>query len=157
MIAAYVIGFSVTKVYLVANPHLKFATGESDTVVIISWNTESKRNVETNAPNAAVLPNTISINPLNWRLDDMYASASENLGSLFPNEKTDEFAIADSGADAQLNLERGVVVMNANFEPMEMTELFGSQSFHNGDYIFYYNNIKDNVAKRIATYRANNN
>jgi hypothetical protein len=34
-----------------------------------------------------------------------------------------------------------------------MTELFGPQSFHNGDYIFYYNNIKANVAKRIAAYQ----
>jgi hypothetical protein len=34
-------------------------------------------------------------------------------------------------------------------------EVFGTQSFHNGDYAFFYNNIKDNVAKRIATYQAN--
>ncbi|MBQ9629770.1 MAG: DUF3089 domain-containing protein, partial [Synergistaceae bacterium] len=39
MIAAYIIGFSVTKGDLEANPHLKFATGETDTGVIISWNT----------------------------------------------------------------------------------------------------------------------
>ena len=44
---------------------------------------------------------------------------------------------------------------NANYEPMPgMEDVFGSQSFHNGDYAFYYNNIKDNVAKRIAAYKA---
>lgn len=31
-------------------------------------------------------------------------------------------------------------------------DVFGPQSFHNGDYTFYYNNIQDNVAKRIAAY-----
>ncbi len=35
-----------------------------------------------------------------------------------------------------------------------MEEIFGPQSFHNGDYTFYYNNIKDNVAKRIAAYQS---
>ncbi len=36
MIAAYVIGYSVTDKYLAANPHLKFAEGADDTGVIIS-------------------------------------------------------------------------------------------------------------------------
>ena len=50
--------------------------------------------------------------------------------------------------------ERGVVVTNADHEPMTgMPDVFGTQSFHNGDYTFYYNNIKDNVAKRIAAYQ----
>ncbi len=154
MVAAYVIGFSVTKDELEANPHLKFATGESDTGVIVSWNVEGPKNVEENAPNAATLPNAISINPLNWKLDDTYAAASENLGSLVANEKTGETEIGDLGADAQVVPDRGVVVTNANYDPMEMTELFGPQSFHNGDYTFYYNNIRDNIAKRIAAYQS---
>ncbi len=77
MVAAYVIGYSVTKDDLEANPHLKFATGESDTGVLVSWNTEGKQNVEENARNAALLPNAISINPLNWKLDDTYAPAAK--------------------------------------------------------------------------------
>ena len=153
MVAAYPIGFSVTKDDLEANPHLKFATGESDTGVIISWNTEGPKNVEDNAPNAVVRPNAISINPLNWKLDDTYAPASENLGSLVLNETTGEPEISDIGADAQVVPERGVIVTNTQYEPMMgMDEIFGTQSFHNGDYTFFYNNIKDNVAKRIAAY-----
>ena len=154
MVAAYIIGFSVTKDELKANPHLKFATGERDTGVIVSWNTEGPRNVKENAPNAATLPNAISINPLNWKLDDTYAPASENLGSLVPNEETGETRIGDLGADAQVAPDRGVIVTNAKFAPMEMTELFGPQSFHNGDYTFFYNNLKDNVAKRIAAFQS---
>ena len=153
MVAAYVIGFSVTKGDLEKYPHLKFATGETDTGVIVSWNIEGPKNVKENAQNVVVLPGAISINPLNWKLDDTYAPASENLGSLVPNEETGETKIGDLGADAQVVPDRGVVVTNANFDPMEMTELFGPQSFHNGDYIFYYNNIKANVAKRIAAYQ----
>lgn len=33
-------------------------------------------------------------------------------------------------------------------------EVFDPASYHNGDYGLYYNNIKDNVAKRIAAYKA---
>ena len=152
MVAAYIIGFSITKDYLEANPHLKFATGESDTGVIVSWNTEGPGNVEENASNAVVLPNAISINPLNWKLDETYAPASENLGSLVLNKETNQFEIGDIGADAQVILRRGVILTNADSEPVGGAEFFGPQSFHNGDYTFYYNNIKDNVAKRIAAY-----
>ena len=154
MVAAYVIGFSVTKDELEANPHLKFAAGETDTGVIVSWNTEGPKNVEQNAPNAATLPHAISINPLNWKLDDTYAPADKNLGSLVTDEKTGGTEIGDLGADAQVVPDRGVIVTNADYSPMEMAELFGPQSFHNGDYTFYYSNIKDNVAKRIAAYQS---
>ena len=63
MIAAYVIGYSITKDDLKAYPHLKFAAGETDTGVIISWNTEGKENVENNIKTAVLLPGAISINP----------------------------------------------------------------------------------------------
>ena len=154
MVAAYLIGFSVTKEDLEANPHMKFATGETDTGVIVSWNTEGPKNVEEKAHNVVVLPNAISINPLNWKLDETYAPASENLGSLVLNEETGEYEIRDIGADAQVVLDRGVVVTNADFAPSEMTDYFGPDSFHEDEYQIYFNNIKDNVAKRIAAYQA---
>lgn len=155
MVAAYPIGYSVTKEDLESNPHLKFATGESDIGVIVSWNTEGAKNVEEKASNVVVLPGAISINPINWKLDETYAPASDNKGSLIVTDpKTGKYNIGDVGADAQINIERGVIVTNANGTPISMTELFGPQSYHNDDYGFYYNNIKENVAKRIATYKA---
>ncbi|MBQ7216110.1 MAG: DUF3089 domain-containing protein, partial [Synergistaceae bacterium] len=117
MIAAYAIGYSVTKDDLKNFPHLKFATGETDTGVIISWNTEGKGNVEANVKTAVLLPGAISINPLNWKLDDTYAPASENPGSLVMNEKGSP-EIADIGADAQIVPERGTVVTNAPASPL---------------------------------------
>ena len=159
MIAAYVIGYSVTKDDLKNYPHLKFATGESDTGVIISWNTEGRKNIEENASNVVVLPGAVSINPLNWKLDDTYAPASENLGSLTANEKG-ELEIGDIGADAQIVPERGVVVTNAKPEPMPeevakiLAEFFGPDARHENDYTLFYNNIKANAAKRAAAYKA---
>ena len=161
MVAAYLIGFAVTRDELEAYPHLKFATGETDTGVIISWNTEGIGNVEANVSTAVLMPNAISINPLNWKLDDTYAPASENLGSYVPNAETGEYEIADVGADAQVVPERGVIVTNAASEPMPeelaaaVTPFLGPDGRHASDYSYYYNNIKDNVAKRVAAYLNN--
>ena len=152
MVAAYLIGFSVTEDYLENNPHLKFASGENDTGVIVSWNTEGRQNVEENATNVVVMPGAISINPLNWKLDDEYAPAGKNLGSLLIDENAGTVSIGGIGADAQINTQRGVIVTNAKSEPIALSQFFGPASFHNGDYSFYYNNIKDNVARRIAAY-----
>ena len=155
MIAAYVIGYSVTKDDLESNPHLKFATGESDTGVIVSWNTEGPRNVKENARNGVVLPGAISINPLNWKLDETYAPASENLGSLMLNKEVGEYEITDIGADAKVVPGRGVIVTNTKYDQTAAADFFGPQSFHEDDYTLYYNNIKANVAKRVAAYLAN--
>ena len=152
MVAAYQIGFSLTKDDLAQYPHLKFATGESDTGVIVSWNTEGPKNVEENAKNVVVLPGAMSINPLNWKLDETYAPASENKGSLVLNTETNEYEIQDIGVDAQINLERGVIVTTTTAPVTNMPEFFGPASFHEDDYPFFYNNIKENVAKRIAAY-----
>lgn len=160
MVAAYVIGYAVTKEELETYPYLKFATGESDAGVIVSWNTEGPKNAEVDAKTVVLMPGGISINPLNWKLDETYAPASLNLGSLIVNEQTGEPEIADIGADAQVNLARGSVITNAKAAPMPedtakiATAFFGPDGRHGEDYTFYYNNIKANVAKRIATYKA---
>ena len=141
MVAAYPIGFSITKEDLENYPYLKFATGESDTGVIISYNTEGPKNVEENARNVAVLPGAISINPLNWKLDETYASASENKGSLVQNKET--------------NLARGVIVTKTTAPVTDGKEFFGPASFHENDYSFFYKNLQENVAKRIAAFKSN--
>lgn len=123
MIAAYAIGYSITKEDLEAYPYLKFASGESDTGVIVSWNTEGPKNVEENAPNAVILPNAISINPLNWKLDDTYALASEeNLGSLMLNEEASDYEITDVGADALVDSEDMLAVENVLVNKKEIPE-----------------------------------
>ena len=160
MVAAYPIGYAFTKDEFKTYPHMKFATGECDTGVIITWNTEGPKNREMNADTCVLQPGSMSINPLNWKLDDTYAPASMNLGSLWPNEKTGELEIQDRGADAQVFPDRGVVVTHAKGE--NMTEetakvaeyFFGPDGRHGEDYALFYNNIKDNVAKRVAAYKS---
>ena len=69
------------------------------------------------------MKNAISINPLNWKLDET------------------------------------VVITNVKAKPLPediaklFSEIFGPDGRHDNDYTYYYSNIKDNVAKRIATYK----
>ncbi|MBQ6346659.1 MAG: DUF3089 domain-containing protein [Clostridia bacterium] len=152
MVAAYAIGYSITREDLAANPHMRFAAGESDTGVIISWHAEGPKNVELNAPNPAMLPNGVAINPLNWKRDETYAPADMNLGSIVMDVNTGATDIRDIGGDAQVCLARGTVVTHADAIPNEMVELAGPQSYHQDDYAIFYNNIKANVARRVAAY-----
>lgn len=147
MIAAYVIGFSVTNDWL-KKTGLHFAEGATDTGVIISWNTEGKGNLNTSS--LVVSPGAVSINPINWKRDATYAPASENLGSL--SNETGEITVPGV-ADAQVNLERGVVIVTsvkpADYAITNAQELFGPECYHGQDYAFFYNNIRKNVADRI--------
>lgn len=152
MVAAYTIGYSVTRDMLDENPHMKFATGETDTGVIISWNTEGKRNIEENAKNIVLLPNAVCINPLNWKIDDTYAPASANLGSIVYDKDTGKTSVEDLNVDARINPKRGVIVTNTDYDPIDLTDLFGPASFHNSENTFYLFNVKENVKKRIAAY-----
>ena len=49
----------------------------------------------------------------------------------------------------------GYSITNAKAIANEMVEFAGPQSYHQDDYSIFYNNVKDNVVKRIAAYKAN--
>ena len=55
---------------------------------------------------------------------------------------------------AQVNLVRGTVVTHARAVANEMREFTGPECFHQDDYSIFYNNAKDNIAKRIAAYQS---
>lgn len=150
MIAAYAIGFSVTDNFLNTHPYLKFAEGADDTGVIISWNTEGPGNK--NAENFVVEKGAISINPLNWKRDETYAPVSENLGSYINGETL------PGVADAQLDLERGVVVVTTEEAKKyvmaeQFKSIFGPESYHGQDYGFFQENLKQNVATRVKAFQ----
>ena len=150
MVAAYPIGFAVTKDWL-AKTGLKFAEGATDTGVIVSWNTEGPANQK--EKNMTLAPGGISINPINWKRDDTYADVKENLGSLTVEGKL----VTPGIADARVDTVRGsVVVTTADAKlyalPAEDAPMFGPESYHLHDYGFFFNNFKQNVADRIKAF-----
>ena len=152
MVAAYPIGFAVTKDFL-ERTGLKFAEGATDTGVIVSWNTEGVGNKD--AKNATLAPGGLSINPINWKRDDTYAPAKDNLGSL--DNITCKITVPGI-ADAHVDTIRGsVVVTTTEAKPFAINEeaavpLFGPECYHLNDYGFFYNNLKQNIADRIKAF-----
>ena len=148
MVAAYALGYSITKQLLDDHPNLKFAEGADDTGVIISWNTEGEGNAD--AANFVVEEGAIAINPLNWKRDDTYAGREECRGARIQNAETGKFELTPEAADAQLNVGRGVVVTHTDvLAPMDESMGFGPESYHGGDYTLWYTNIRDNVKTRV--------
>ena len=151
MIAAYPIGFAVTKEWL-AKTGLKFAEGATDTGVIVSWNTEGPANLKEN--NMTLAPGGISINPINWKRDDTPASVKENLGSLTYDGKL----VTPGIADARVDTVRGSVVVSSIAQkelyaiPADGAAMFGPESYHLHDYGFFFNNLKQNVADRVKAF-----
>ena len=115
---------------------------------------EIREEIFRRANNKVVLPGAISINPLNWKRDETYAPASMNKGSVVLNEETGELEVVDLGVDAQVHLARGVIVTNTTAPVTDMPDYFGPASFHENDYSFFYCNLKENVAKRVAAWKA---
>lgn len=154
MVAAYPIGFSITKDWLEERPYLKFAQAADDTGVIVTWNTEGKGNK--GQKNLVVEPDAISINPINWKLDDTYAGFDENKGSRIFNEKTGKYEIIKGLADAQVDTERGVVICTTKDVEYAPAYLFGPESLHSHDYDYYYENLRENVKTRVEAYLKQN-
>ncbi len=150
MVAAYVIGYSVTEKELQQYPHLKFAEGEEDTGVIVSWNTEAPGTEY----NPVLLDGALSINPITWTRGEEPASKEQNLGSLIANMQTGELTEIKELADASINLERGSVICSSVDVDVYAPDgaLFPKGVYHLNEYGFYYYNIRENAAKRIEAY-----
>ncbi len=158
MVAAYVIGYSVTPEYLAGNSHLKFATGPDDTGVIISYNTQAP---ETGGKNPVVLSGALAINPITWTTDETPAAATQNLGSIALNQDGSP-VLGDDGtpapvkdfADATVDKAQGVVICST--APVEQlapgNAVFPKGVYHTFDYPFYYFDIKANAAERVEKF-----
>lgn len=150
MVAAYPIGYSFTPQWFAEHPCLRFAEGEADTGVIISWNTEGPENK--GQTNLVAEEGTCVINPLNWKRDDTYAGLEENLGSRLKNERTGKYELVPGVADAKIDTERGVVVTAAGSSYYAPTNLFGTASCHFVDYDLYFANLQKNVKTRVEAW-----
>ncbi|XXJ21195.1 DUF3089 domain-containing protein [Desulfovibrio caledoniensis] len=147
LVAAYVIGYSVTREDLRKYPWLRPATGADDTGVIVSWNTQ-----EPGATGSPVLrEGAICINPLNWRTDDTMADRNLNLGAVFFDDfKGKVLRMVPQYAGARINLDNGAL----ETVPPDKMEIghFPPGVLHKFDYAFWFRNLERNVQTRIDAY-----
>lgn len=146
MVAAYVIGYSVTEQELADYPWLKFAQGAEDTGVIISYNTEAP---EVKGTNNTLLPGSVAINPISWTRSETPAPPERNPGSYI--KVNGQMTTVKGLADAAVNLERGTVICSS-IDPKEFkgknAAFFPAGVYHSFDIALYYYSLRQNAQLR---------
>ena len=156
LVAAYLIGYSVPIKELDEYPWMKAAQSETDTGVIISYNTEGPDA----GPSPVLYPGqVVLINPLNWKTDATPAGPEANLGAVFFNDATGEvIEKIPHFTGACIDPVKSVLVVEDMKTPasdrIDLVNLgrWSKQVYHRFDYAFFYNNLRENVQKRIAAY-----
>ena len=148
LVAAYIIGYSVTTNDLIENPYLRFAKSEYDTGVIISYDVESP---EFNGYNPTLLEGAVAINPITWTLEGDEASKEKSLGSCF-FEGTN-YKVISNFASAKVDKKRGVVKCDSiNPDDFYIGGMFEKGNYHVFDIALYYNDLKENAKKRVGAF-----
>ncbi len=153
LIAAYLIGYSITKDDLEKFPQLKIAQEETDLGVIITYNTQSPG--ATGSP--VLLATAACINPLSWTTDFIIATESLNLGAVFFDENHKVLPDQNNYTSAQIDKKSGALIAatpNPDDFYTEGKSFFPKGIYHANDYQFFYRNLEENAKKRIDSYLA---
>lgn len=154
LVAAYCIGWGFTAEDVARYPQLKPAQGESDTGVIVTFNSEAED--ITSSLMVGADEKTYSINPLNWRTDSVPADKSLNKGACFTDYSGAIIEEIPELTGAYIDEIRGTLkVTDINPEDYT-TSLFEDGIYHLYDYQFFYRNLEENVGVRLEEYLGNN-
>lgn len=156
LVAAYLIGFSLTHRDLERYPHLQLAQGAEDVGSIITYNTTAK-----GLPLMRFIrPDAVCVNPLNWRHDGVYADKSLNEGAVLLSFGKRFHYEAQHYTGAYIDETRGVLLIDdeAAYELYKARWFFkkilmNRGSLHMLDIALFYKNLEDNVQTRIGTYQ----
>ena len=160
LVAAYLIGFSMTRRDLERYPHLKLAQGAADTGSVVTYNTTAN-----GLPLMRFIrSDSVCVNPLNWRNDSVYADKSLNEGAvLFSFGKHFHFE-APHYTGAYIDEKRGVLMIDdeAAYELYKARWFFkkilmNRGSLHMLDIALFYKNLETNVLARIQAYQHQKN
>lgn len=140
---------------------LAFATGPTDTGVIVSWNTEAPT---IGGPNPVLLPGGLAINPITWTTTEAEATAAQNLGSIALG--TDGTPVLDASgninpvfglADARVDTAKGVGISSTvpvtQYSPGGPGQ-FPEGVYHGFDIPFYFFDLRLNATDRTAQFLA---
>lgn len=152
LVACYAIGWRITEEELEEYPHLRFAAGENDTGVIVSFNSEAE-----NIEDSLMIPagaKTLAINPLNWKCDGTIADKNLNDGACFTDYEGNIVTEIPHLTGARIDSERGALKV-IGITPEEYppgVDLFEDGIYHLYDYQFFYRNLQQNVRTRIKAF-----
>ena len=146
LIAAYVIGYSVTNEDLKQHPWLKIAQKSNDIGVIITYNTQSPD--ATGSP--VLLDGANCVNPLIWTTQTTYAPETFNKGAVFFDEKENPNPAIMHYTDAQVRSDGALIVTTPDPDDFYVAgkSAFPRGVYHRYDYQFFYKNLQQNVKER---------
>ena len=150
LVACYAIGWHITEEEIAQYPHMRFATGEKDTGVLIAFNSESE---EING--SIVLPEgvlTLAINPLNWKTDGTPADKALNMGACFTDYSGEIVNEIPQLTGAYIDSVRGALKVTDVTPADYPGVLFPDGVYHLYDYQFFYRNLQQNVQTRLDSY-----
>lgn len=147
LVAAYIIGYSVTDEDLAECSWLKISQSADELGAIITYNTQSPQA----KASPVLLPKAQCVNPLSWKSTTEYASSDLNLGGVFFKDNGEIDTLINNFADAQISAE-GAIITNIINGDLYNNPSFPEGVYHVYDYSFYYNNLKQNVTTRVNAY-----
>lgn len=147
MVAAYVIGYHITKADLEECGHIKPATGPSDTGVTVCYN--SVKTADCAIPSISG-GNVVAINPVNWRTDNTPATLVTEPSPLLPvNEQRKDTLTVRLDTTSQLLLVDGYTATDY------VLPLFGKEgNYHTREIWLYRDCLKQNIAQRVMAKKA---
>ncbi len=152
LIACYAIGWSITQSELDECPGLKCATDETDTGVIVSFNSEAE--IISDSLTIPKGTKALTINPLNWKTDGTIAEKSLNLGACFTDYDGNINNEIPQLTGAYIDNVRGALkvtdVSAEEYPPV--LDIFENGIYHLYDYQFFYRNLEKNVQMRIDSF-----
>lgn len=154
LIACYAIGWGITEEECQQYPQLRPAQGESDTGVMISFNSEAE-DIRDSLP-VPMGTKTLAINPLNWKTDSTVADKSLDLGACFTDYDGHITKEVKDLTGAYIDDVRGTLKVT-DIRPEDYPsglDLFEDGVYHLYDYQFFYRNLQKNVQTRIDAYQA---
>ena len=152
LVACYAIGWRVTEEDVEACPQLQMAQGETDTGVIVSFNSEA-----VDVTDSLLIPRgtrTFAINPLNWKTDGTPADRSLNKGACFTDYSGEIVREIPQLTGAYLDETRGALKV-PDVSPKDYPgglSIFEDGVYHLYDYQFFYRNLQENVEDRLEAF-----
>lgn len=150
LVACYAIGWSFTEEDIKAYPNIKLASNETDTGVLITFNSEDK-----SINDSLMIPSgtkTYAINPLNWSTSNEVVDKSYNLGACFTDYSGTITTEIPNLTGAYIDNDRGALKVTDVHSKDYPGVLFEDGIYHLYDYQFFYRNLEKNVQDRINAF-----
>lgn len=147
LITVYAIGWRLTEEMTEQYPRIVPASGEEDLGTVVAFECEDGTLAGT-----IIIPEgvtTMSINPLNWKTDDTPADKILNKGAVMGTgaEPVPELCGAYIGKRGELVV---TDIEKADYPPA--LDIFPEGAYHVYDYMFFFTNLKENLAARAQAW-----